>query len=160
MQVTTNQLEDLEIKTSTNNLIQNIRLEELNASEFRYGIWRFKQERNTYNIKGISKEGILEMLSENGYYKRYVSESNFVLIHDRNNIITEVNNNKIQDFFMDYIYSIEDDLEIKYRVYNISIGPQEQRDLLLKEISNLFNYKFLSLLKTHSKNQVRDSTLR
>lgn len=83
--------------------------EEVSYNEIRIRYWLFgfskKKDQLYLWLKGLYRPGILEELGKLGFYKRYDSKNNLMLVREQNNILVEVGVPIIQDVF--YQYSVK-----------------------------------------------------
>ena len=155
-------LVDLQTCSGKIKLIRENDLTILSQGEVAIEIWKFKfvsPRKNTQlpylKLQGLYLDGILSLMTTQGYFKRYAG-SKYIFIREEENIIEEVLPCHMKDKVHDSVKTDLSLMRVSYQGTTLSVTPEERSELFLKQSHLAFNESFLGHLPNHSKEILRD----
>ena len=129
----------------------------LGGDEYNFGFWNFELVRfggqRSLNFKSVSQTRFFDILTNNGFCKRYRENGTFLLIHNKDNILTIVNSTQIKDFVLKLLSKLPDEIDL----LEFKVKTEKLREKFLKEHNYLFNESALSPLNNHDTPLLSDS---
>lgn len=121
-------------------------------------IWIFAiNKASSYaGLLGIYRAGLLKLINQMGYYKRYRTDNTFQYIHETDNVIMAVEVSQIRDAVTNFVHKskvINQDLE----GITIKASIEQQNELFLRNSPSLFNDAVLGHLPNHNKPILHDT---
>lgn len=136
----------------------------LSGGEFARDIFTFtiKKDKNTgvkhISLGGLYRKGIIKLLSELGYYKRYHDNNIYDFIRDLNNILDIVEPCIMKDDILEKIKSnYKSALVFEYKDTKVEIEAPKLHEIFLKQSHLIFNDTFLEHLPNHIKPILKDT---
>lgn len=131
----------------------------LTESSFAYDLWKFEYNKSIkkYEIKSLYYEGIRDLLTRKGFFKRYLNKESHVIIREIGSIIDEVTSQMIRDELISYVDSFDSNIEFVYSKENYSIPRESLRDIFLRQSNAIINQTWLTHLSTHTLQILKDS---
>ena len=129
----------------------------LTDTEFAYDIWLFGYDQNNRPfLRGIYRDGIVKLLSDWGYYKRYKQNNTYSFVREENIILDVVEPVNMKDCVYKYIQEKCEPIRFDYCGYKITVLPEKLNELFLRQSHTIFNTNFLEHLPNHIKPILRD----
>jgi len=136
----------------------------LSGGEFARDIFTFtiKEDKDTkvkyISLNGLYRAGIIKLLTELGYRKRYHSNSTYSFIRELNNILDEVEPCNMKDDIFEKVKSnYNNTLVFEYKAIHVEIKAPKLHEIFLKQSNLIFNDPFLEHLPNHTKLILRDT---
>jgi hypothetical protein len=131
---------------------------ELSDKEFAIGIWLFGVDKyGMPHPKSLYRQGLLEILEQRGYYKRFRDNGTYFFIQEINNIIRQVEPVHMKTECLDYVLAYSLPAEFKYKKIPVEVSAKKLREIFLKQSHLIFNDAFLEHLPEHTKPVLKDT---
>jgi hypothetical protein len=133
----------------------------LSESNFAYDIFDFKYDKQLkrFELKGLYHQGIRELITELGYFKKFLTDDNnhSILVKEKDNILDEVTDEIIKQEVLNYVDKIKHNLIFEYHGEEYNIPIENLKNVFLKQSNIFFNQKWLEQLKPHHKPVLKDT---
>lgn len=130
---------------------------ELSDTEVAYGIFLYSIKGESIRLKGMYRSGVFEYLKHKGYFKRYGDVNSYILIHDIDNIISEVEISQIQDELTNYIKSIDKPVSFKHKQGKAKVRTSKLLETWHNNVHLICNKTALGSLENHLKPVLSDT---
>ncbi len=136
----------------------NREAEKLTEISFAYDIFLFRYSKDTdaYLLSGLCYEGTRQLLSNMGFFKRYLNPKSSTIIKEDRPIISEVSTEILRDAVTKYVDSISNGLSFTYQGKPYVIPAQALREIYLRQSNNIFNETWLEHMPEHTTPLLRD----
>lgn len=147
---------------SNTDLNQSEKLIDLGKGELAQSIFTFqcvrskKSDEVTVNLKGLYREGMITLLKQNGFAKKYLDTNTIIFIKDDSNVIEEVSATAMRETVQAYIEALET-IKVDYDGETFEFLPEMLRETFYRQNHLIFNQGFLELLETHYKPILKDN---
>lgn len=135
---------------------ESYEIQKLSENEFCYDIWTYRQGRQGPELKGVYRNGVLEILIANGFRRIYRDKNPFY-IREVQNIAEEIKKTQILDFITNYIFTDSLDLSFEYNGRVITEKRENLKTAFLNQAHLIFNDTFLNHLTVSNKIQLNDT---
>ena len=130
----------------------------ISDTEFSVGIWMYFLPRNRPpELSGLFRDGIINMLQQHGFHKRFRDNNTYFFLQETNNQIQEVEPVNMKDFVFGQIKKFELPLKFDYRGCHVVTTQEKLRETFERQSHTIFNESFLELLPNHTKPILRDT---
>jgi hypothetical protein len=130
----------------------------LSEKEFVYDIFTFELKQHYAILTGLYRTGIIEILTQKGYAKRYLTGNSYRFIREVTGLIEEVEPVMMKDdMFRDLCDNYPETLKFDYKGVSVSTEFNRLKETFLKQSHLVFNQTFLEHLLTHTKPILRDT---
>jgi len=135
-----------------------LKLNDLKTGKYSFGFWNvsIKEYANGQQVlkyEGVCKTNTFEILEIYGFCKRYREDGTYILIREKDNILTKVTPAQIKDFALEMVNSLPDEIEI----CGFKLQKKNFVEVFLREHHILFGENTLSPLRNHTKKLLNDT---
>ncbi|UIR57457.1 hypothetical protein LZQ00_06465 [Sphingobacterium sp. SRCM116780] len=117
-----------------------------------YSIWAFDKK----GVVSIYRNGLLEFLKENGFYKKQLPNKSYLFYRKDAHIITAYTHTEIREFVVKYIEENNLRYKINYGSSNTLVTLEQLKEILLRNIDAVFHPNFLGSMDILPFEIVRD----
>jgi hypothetical protein len=129
-----------------------------------FGLWDFgikipkKEGESPYSFfAGIYRNGFIDFLNYNGFFKRFRADGSYFLLRCVNNIIEEVEPINIADFITNFLRDEGTDIAFTHEEMDFNASLELQNETIKKQCHSIFNKLFLQLLPNFENEILRDT---
>lgn len=131
-------------------------VKDLKKGKYSFGFWEgkitSKNDIQSFDIVGICKTNLWDILHKAGFWRRESIDGYHVFIRDIDNILEEVKSAKIKGFVLNMIESLPESITIS----DFKIPLQILKEKFMDEQVALFKEDSLSILKEHTRKLLTD----
>ncbi len=128
----------------------------LAQSEYIYSIWHFETTPHGPRLRGLYRQGIIDTLQANGFYKRYLDERSYCFIREKDHLLEPVEVCHLKDFLWSYVQN-EGPLTVQVDKEVVCVSKEKMRETYLKQHHLCLNAPFLENLANHTIPLLRDT---
>lgn len=137
-------------------LISNNLPSRLSAKLWTYKLFRWQSKDSYASIDGIHQDGMLDLINQFGYWKRYKGDNSIQNVLVKNNIIEEVSIANIKDTIHNHIKSATD-IDTDHKSVNFRSLANQQMEVFLRNSNSFFCDVKLHHLPNYEKPILKDT---
>ena len=128
------------------------------SGSYRFGFWniRIKQIANgndVLNYDGVSKTGLFSILEAAGFAKRYRPDGSYILLREKDNILSMATPAQIKDFCIGLVNSLPETLQ----VHGFAVTSEKLKEIFFNQHHVLFGENVLSPLRNNNSEMLTDT---
>ncbi len=129
---------------------------DLAPSEYVYSIWLFETSQHGPRLRGLYRQGVIDLLETNGFYKRYMDEQSYCFIREKDRLLEPVEVCHLKDFLWSHVQN-EGPINVQVDGEVVCISKEKMCETYLKQHHLCLNTPFLENLANHTTPLLRDT---
>jgi hypothetical protein len=131
------------------------------SGSYRFGFWEIalvtkkkkELEETDLIFKGVSKTGLFSILEVAGYAKRYRPDGSYILLREKDNILSMATPAQIKDFCISLVNSLPNSLQVQ----GFTVTSERLKEIFFNQHHVLFGENVLSPLRNNDSKMLADT---